>query len=79
MQWPFIAALVGFVGIPLDVHGTPLKPDCVQCEGIVEIDGQKIHLQKTGARGPYVVLEAGLGNSSSSWHPLRRRFRSSPR
>jgi pimeloyl-ACP methyl ester carboxylesterase len=34
---------------------------------LVEIDGCRLHVQATGAGGPSVVLEAGLGGMSSAW------------
>lgn len=34
---------------------------------IVEVDGNRVHIQTTGTKSPTVILEAGLGAMSSGW------------
>ena len=39
-------------------------------DGILNVDGQNLHIQKVGDVGPPIVFEAGLGNDSSTWRRI---------
>jgi pimeloyl-ACP methyl ester carboxylesterase len=36
-------------------------------DSILSLDGQKLHIETLGKKGPTVVFEAGLGNDVSTW------------
>jgi pimeloyl-ACP methyl ester carboxylesterase len=48
----------------------PWSPDCVECAATFTIDGQLLHIEKRGDRGPIVVFESGLGADSSAWRAV---------
>lgn len=67
------AFLLGIPGTEQHAGGREtFQPDCQKCEGVFTIEGQRLYLEKIGDRGPYVVLEAGLGDSSTSWQTITR-------
>jgi predicted alpha/beta hydrolase family esterase len=69
--WLSIALFLGLFTVPFYADSrVPFQPNCSQCEGIFDIKGQKLYLEKIGNRGPYVVFESGLGNNSSSWKSI---------
>jgi len=36
-------------------------------DSILTINGQNLHVETSGASGPTVVFEAGLGNDAATW------------
>lgn len=42
--------------------------------GMVEVDGELLHVLETGQGTPTVVLEAGLAATSLSWRPVQERI-----
>ncbi len=49
---------------------TSWSPDCDECAATFTIDGQPLHIEKRGNRGPIVVFESGLGADSSAWRAV---------
>ena len=48
----------------------PWSPDCAECAATFAIDGQNLHIEKRGDRGPTVIFESGLGADSSAWRAV---------
>ncbi len=48
----------------------PWSPDCDECAATFTINGQPMHIEKRGNRGPVVVFESGLGADGSAWRTV---------
>jgi pimeloyl-ACP methyl ester carboxylesterase len=66
---PVIAALLAFVvGGGLTTVGSSTVPVASAASGrLIDVGGHRLYLECTGSGGPTVILQAGMGASSSSW------------
>jgi pimeloyl-ACP methyl ester carboxylesterase len=66
-----LAVMVGVGASPIEdqTTGAPGSPEPV-LEGIFDVGGRSLYLRCQGSGGPVIVLDAGLGNDTSTWDPV---------
>lgn len=81
LLYPVVATLVvssvgGLYETVVRVHDRRTHP---APGALIDIGGRRLHLDCTGAGGPTVVLESGLGGTSANWARITTEIRSTTR
>jgi pimeloyl-ACP methyl ester carboxylesterase len=72
---PVIATLLVFaVGGALTTVGTATAVAQAGAGKMIDVGGHRLYIECTGSGGPAVILQAGLGASSSSWAAIAPRI-----
>jgi hypothetical protein len=68
---PMIATLIVFaVGGALSTVGTATAPGAPGAGRLIDVGGHRLYIECAGTGSPVVVLQSGLGESSSYWSPI---------
>lgn len=71
MRYGRIHFILAFLLLAATTEGFSFEISCQNCSGQVEVDvNQTLYLEKRGDHGPFVVFEAGSGNTVETWNKI---------